>query len=85
MQIGLIVGTATATVKHSTLSGWKLLIVQPLLADGRGSDGDPQLIIDNLGAGAGEHVIMNSESRAIREMTKTDKAPIRWSVMGIVD
>jgi ethanolamine utilization protein EutN len=50
MQIGLAVGTATATVKHSTLQGWKLLVVQPLLANGR-ADGDPQLVVDRHGAG----------------------------------
>jgi bacterial microcompartment shell vertex protein len=85
MQIGLVVGTATSTVKHSTLSGWKLLVVQPLMADGRSPDGDPQLVIDQMGAGRGQHVVMNSEGRAIREMMKTEKAPVRWSVMGIVD
>jgi ethanolamine utilization protein EutN len=78
-------GTATSTVKHSTLAGWKLLVVQPLMADGRSPDGDPQLVIDQLGAGRGQHVVMNSEGRAIREMMKTEKAPVRWSVMGLVD
>ncbi|HEY2759322.1 MAG TPA: EutN/CcmL family microcompartment protein [Pirellulales bacterium] len=85
MQIGLVMGTATSTVKHSTLAGWKLLVVQPLMADGRSPDGDPQLVIDQLGAGRGQHVVMNSEGRAIREMMKTEKAPVRWSVMGLVD
>jgi ethanolamine utilization protein EutN len=85
MQLGLVVGTATATVKHSSLHGWKLLVVQPLMADGKQPDGDPQLTIDNLGAGVGERVIMNSEGRAVREMMKTEHAPVRWSVMGIVD
>jgi ethanolamine utilization protein EutN len=85
MQLGLVVGTTRATVKHSTLTGWKLLIVQPLMADGRGPDGDPQLVIDNLGAGPGERVIMNSEGRAVQKMMQTEKAPVRWTVMGIVD
>ena len=85
MQIGLAVGTATATVKHSTLQGWKLLVVQPLLADGKSPDGDPQLAIDNLGAGRGQRVILNSEGRATRELMKSENAPVRWSVMGIVD
>jgi ethanolamine utilization protein EutN len=85
MQLGLVVGTATATVKHSSLQGWELLIVQPLMADGKQTDGDPQLTIDALGAGVGERVILNSEGRAVREMMKTENAPVRWSVMGIVD
>jgi ethanolamine utilization protein EutN len=85
MQIGLVVGTARATVKHSTLNGWKLLVIQPLLADGKSPDGDPQLAIDNLGAGRGQRVILNSEGRATRELMKTENAPVRWSVMGILD
>jgi ethanolamine utilization protein EutN len=85
MQIGLVMGTATATVKHSTLNGWKLLVVQPLLADGRRPDGDPQLVIDKYGAGRGQRVIMTSDARATRELMKTDNAPVRWSVLGIAD
>jgi ethanolamine utilization protein EutN len=85
MQFGLVVGTTTSTIKHSTLQGWKLLIVQPLMADGRSPDGDPQLVVDVLGAGRGEKVIMNSEGRAVRTLMKTGNAPVRWSVMGIVD
>ena len=35
MQLGLVVGTATSTVKHASLRGQKLLVVQPLMADGK--------------------------------------------------
>ena len=48
MQLARIVGHATATVKHPTLVGWKLLVVELLTADGK-SDGEPQLAIDTLG------------------------------------
>jgi ethanolamine utilization protein EutN len=85
MQLGLVVGTATATVKHSTLQGWKLLVVQPLMADGRRADGDPQLVIGRLGAGCGQHVVITSDGKATRELMKTDNAPVRWSVLGIAD
>jgi ethanolamine utilization protein EutN len=85
MQLGLVVGTATATVKHSTLHGWKLLVVQPLLEDGKTPDGDPLLVVDNLGAGRGQHVIISSDGKGTRELMHTDNAPVRWSVMGIVD
>ena len=33
MQIGLVVGHAVSTVKHATLSGWRLLVVQLLTGD----------------------------------------------------
>ena len=40
MQLAKVVGRATATVKHETLAGWRLLLVQPLDAAGK-ADGDP--------------------------------------------
>jgi ethanolamine utilization protein EutN len=85
MQLGLVVGTATATVKHATLQGWKLLVVQPLMADGVTADGDPQLVIDKFGAGRGERIIMTSDGKGTTELMKTKQAPVRWSVMGIAD
>ena len=49
MQLALVVGNATSTRKHPSLQGWKLLVVQPLLADGRGHDGEPLVAVDNAG------------------------------------
>jgi ethanolamine utilization protein EutN len=57
MQLATIVGHATATVKHKSMTGWKLLIAQPLTADAK-PDGEPQLVIDNLGAGLDDRVII---------------------------
>ena len=85
MQLGLVVGTATSTVKHATLHGQKLLIVQPLLADGHGTDGDPQIAVDAVGAGSGEIVMITSDGRFVRELVKHENTPIRWSVIGIAD
>jgi ethanolamine utilization protein EutN len=85
MQIGMVVGTATATTRHPSMQGWKLLIVQPLMADGRQPDGDPQLAVDNLGAGVGERVIITSDGASTRALLKSDTTPVRWSVVGIPD
>ena len=52
MQLGRVVGQAVATVKHASLAGWKLLVVQPLTAANQ-PDGEPLLVIDHLGAGVG--------------------------------
>ena len=46
MQLGKVIGTATATVKHPSMNGWKLLVVQPYLADAKIPDGDPVLAIE---------------------------------------
>ena len=69
MQTGLVVGTATATVKHPSLTGWKLLVVQPLGPD-NSPDGDPIIVGDKLGAGAGQTVIISSDGRGTRVATE---------------
>jgi len=84
MQLGRIVGKATATVKHESLIGWRLLLTQMLDADG-GHDGDPQLVIDNLGAGRGDTVILTSDGKTVRELVGDNRCPIRWAVIGIRD
>lgn len=85
MQLGAVIGTATATVKHPSMQGWKLLIVQMLAADGRTPDGEPVLAVDSFGAGAGETVMLSSDGKGTRELLKSDTTPVRWSVMGIRD
>jgi ethanolamine utilization protein EutN len=85
MQLGKIVGTATATVKHQSMNGWKLLVVQPYLADGVSPDGDPVLAIDSCGAGRGERVIITSDGAGTRALVGSDTTPVRWSVLGIAD
>jgi ethanolamine utilization protein EutN len=85
MQLALVVGNVTSTKKHPSLHGWKLLVVQPMLADGANPDGDPVLAIDNLGAGRGEQVIITSDGKGTRQLMQTDQTPVRWSVVGIAD
>ena len=84
MQLGKVVGRATATVKHETLAGWRLLIVQPLDASG-GADGEPQLAIDNLGSRQGDTVLLTTDGTAVRDLVKKDNTPIRWAVIGLPD
>jgi len=84
MQLGRVVGHATATVKHATLKGWRLLIVQLLLANGK-EDGEPLLAIDHLGAGLGSLVILTNDGAAVRDLVGAKNSPIRWLVMGLQD
>ena len=85
MQLARVVGTATATVKHDSLHGWKLLVIQPLLADGHSPDGDPQLAVDCCGAGRGQTVIVTSDGDATRQLMQDNTTPVRWSVVGLQD
>ncbi|MBS0263118.1 MAG: EutN/CcmL family microcompartment protein [Planctomycetes bacterium] len=84
MQIAKVVGRTTATVKHETLAGQRLLIVQPLDAKGQ-ADGEPQIAIDNIGGRQGDTVLLTSDGAAVRDLVKKENTPIRWAVIGIPD
>ena len=84
MLLAIVEGTATSTIRHATLRGWKLLIVQPVDASGS-PEGEPLLAIDMLGAGHGCRVVISNDGKGTREMVKSDTTPLRWSVVGLVD
>lgn len=84
MQTARIVGTAVATVKHPSMKGWRLLIAQPVTTSGQ-SDGEPQLVIDSLGAGNGTEVIISNDGQGARQLMGQEKSPVRWFVLGLCD
>lgn len=84
MQIAKVVGQAVATVKHKSLEGWRLLVVQPLGVDGA-SDGEPLLAIDMLGAGVGHQVMISSDGAGARKLVGARNSPVRWMVLGVCD
>lgn len=83
MQLGRVIGTATATVKHPTFEGERLLVVQLVSADGR-PDGEPVLAFDRMGAGRGDEVLVTNDGAVLQGMLGRD-TPGRWSVMGLPD
>ena len=84
MLLSRIQGQATSTRRHSTIDGQRLLVGQAL--DARLQPyGDPQLTLDQLGAGAGDIVIVSSDGKGLREMLGHDNSPARWYTIGIVD
>lgn len=83
MQLGRVVGTATATVKHPTFQGERMLVVQ-LEADRGNPDGEPILAFDRLGAGNGDRVLVTNDGRALQELLGPT-TPGRWSVLGLPD
>ncbi len=77
MLHGTVIGTATSTVKHPSMSGWKLLVVR--------TDAEPVLAVDGLGAGRGDDVMITSDGKFTSEMIGFPNTPVRWAVIGIVD
>ena len=84
MYIARIDGSVTSTVKHRSLHGCKLLIGQRLEADGK-ETGEPVVLIDFLGAGKGNMVIVTSDGDLARQTLNDNNTPSRMMVVGIVD
>lgn len=80
MRIATIRGYATSTVKHASLEGWRLLVAEPDSADLA-----PQIVLDDLGAGIGQKVLISSDGSEARKMVGDELSPARWSVLGIID
>jgi ethanolamine utilization protein EutN len=83
MQLGRVIGTATATVKHPTFQSERMLVVQLETVVG-GPDGEPILAFDRLGARRGDLVVVTNDGRALQELLGPT-TPGRWSVLGIPD
>ena len=84
MQLAKVVGQGVATVKHPSMQGWRLLLVQPLTLDGS-EDGEPLLAIDNLGAGPDHRVIISNDGAGARQLIGSKNSPVRWMVLGVCD
>ena len=85
MLYARVIGHATSTVKHPTMNGWKLLIVQPLGSGENAPDGDPVVAVDTLGAGSGDNVMISSDGKFTGDTLGQRATPVRWSVIGIFD
>jgi ethanolamine utilization protein EutN len=79
-----ISGTVTSTTRHGSLAGYHLLIADRIDADGR-EVGEPQIVLDRLGAGLGSLVLATTEGELAREITGHATTPSRTSVLAIVD
>lgn len=84
MHLATVIGHATSTIKHPSLHGWRMAIVQMLDA-ARRPEGDPVVAVDKLGSGIGQTVMINSDGKGARELIGDEKSPVRWFVIGILD
>ncbi len=83
MWVGKIIGTLVATPKDDSLTGCKLLIVQPLRL-GTGKPGNPIVAVDTIGAGTGETVLVVDGSSA-RHVTGNPSSAVDAAIVGIID
>jgi ethanolamine utilization protein EutN len=84
MLLGTVIGHATATIKHPSMKGWRLAIVQPVNSE-RKAGGRPVIAADALGASPGQTVVLNSDGKAARELIGNDQSPVRYFVIALAD
>ncbi|MGX7196551.1 EutN/CcmL family microcompartment protein [Enterococcus olivae] len=83
MYIGKVAGNVVSTQKHSSLIGYKLLIVE-LLERNNLEKTEEIVAVDLVGAGKGEFVLVAKGSSA-RMATNNSEAPIDCAIIGIID
>ena len=81
MVLGRVVAKAISVTKHRSLERTRLLVVEPI----RAASLDPVLAIDDLGARAGDVVVMSNDGKFAREMVGDPQSPGRWWIMAFVD
>ncbi len=84
MYLARIDGTLTATTRHPSFAGCRLLIGQRLEPDGT-EGGEPLVILDRLGARRGSLVVVSTDGDLTRRELKDDTTPSRLMVVGLVD
>jgi ethanolamine utilization protein EutN len=83
MLLARVVGKVVSTVKNDTLTGKKILILQPVASSG--SDrGEKLLALDSVGAGAAETVYYCRGREASFPWYPSD-VPVDATIVGIVD
>ena len=83
MQLARVIGDVVATRKDENLHGMKLLVLQPITADGSPA-GRTLVAVDSAGAGIGETVFFVRGKEASFPFYPTE-VPTDAGVVGIVD
>jgi len=83
MQLARVIGDVVATRKDANLTGIKLLLIQPIAADGT-SAGRALVACDSIGAGVGENVFFVRGREAAYPFYPVE-APSDATIVGIVD
>ena len=83
MQLARVIGDVVATPKDPLFEGIKLLLVQPMNADGK-DVGRPLVAVDSVGAGVGEKVFFVRGKEAGFPFYPVE-VPADAGIVGIVD
>lgn len=84
MLIGRVIGDITATQKHPSHEGKKILLVQPLNLDGT-VRGVPVVALDSVNAGMNDRVLVALDGFAAFTAVGLKLAPIDAAILAVVD
>ena len=84
MILGRVSGAIHSTINHKFYDNHKLLVVDKLDLN-RKPTGEYLIAVDQVGAGAGETVLVIDEGNSARSIVKDNMAPLRSIIVGIVD
>ena len=89
MFLAKVTGSVIATQKVKSMTGHKLLTVEPLRVEPQQRDrlvgtGRTFVVVDTIGSGTGEMVLIVQGSSA-RLTPETEKLPVDAVIIGIVD
>lgn len=86
MQLAKVIGNLVSTHKNESITGKKILFVQPL-DEKLEPFGNELLALDTIGAGIGDIVVVINEGKSARTVSKSEYkyAPVDLAVAGIVD
>lgn len=84
MKIARVVGNVVSTVKHASLFGHRLLLVDEEFSDGSLAR-KPRLALDSVDAGEGDRVLVADEGNAAAQVLGRPRGPVRTVIVGVID
>jgi len=79
-----VTGTIVSTQKNPALREYKLLLIQPMMLDGKTS-GREILAIDDVDAGVGDTVLAIQEGSGAQQILGRTDVPVHTVIVAVVD
>ena len=81
MIAAILIGNVWATKKTDSLGGYKLMLAKKI---GGTREGEVMVVVDTIGAGIGDRVVITSGSSA-RKMLRDESSAVDAYIVGIID
>lgn len=84
MRMARVIGHVVSTIKEATHRDHKLLVVQPVDADGQHTE-ESLLVVDLCQAGMGDYVLVLQEGNSIRSLMSQPRGAVDSAAVGVID